>query len=180
MLARCSEAVACAGACLPPCVNRAAACLATRTLDPPVAKIPREAGRPPHRSGVVAWSEMRPHQRPPTRPRRRVEKKRKASRPVSRVPPPPPAPPASSGPPNRAWLHRPNDMSRAAFAPGRRTGPGALSPPPARPGRGRPVTHACRGEFHLGCLPCRHGARGRRRCCCACAAPVRRSRYWLQ
>jgi hypothetical protein len=31
---------------------------------------------------------MRPHQRPPTRPRRRVEKKRKASRPVSRVPPP--------------------------------------------------------------------------------------------
>lgn len=51
---------------------------------------------------------MRPHQRPPTRPRRRVEKKRKASRPVSRVPPPPPAPPASSGPPNRAWLHRPS------------------------------------------------------------------------
>lgn len=33
-------------------------------------------------------------------------------------------------------------MSRAAFAPGRRTGPGALSPPPARPGRGRPVSRS--------------------------------------
>lgn len=174
MFARCSEAVACAGACLPPCVNRAAACLATRTLDPPAAKIPRETGRSPHRSAVER-NETSPTPADTPTPARGKKKGRLAV-PTPESPPSGPSPivrsaqPRVAAPSKRKRCHAPHLLLGGVRDPAlcRRRQPGPVEGDRSH----TPVA----GNFTWAAYPCRHGAGGRRRCCCACAAPVRRSR----